>query len=68
MLSNEEKLEMLTDAYSPHRKKMFVKTKDLNTISSHSLDDYIKFLKGIQKVFGPFKNSKEKSITGQNKI
>ncbi len=68
MLSNEEKKEMIEDAYSPYRKKMFAKARDINVKCSHSLDEYIKFLTGIQKVFGPFSVNREKSVTGKNRI
>jgi hypothetical protein len=68
MLSDEEKMEMLKDAYNPERKINIAKCRDINFPSSRSLDEYIKFLTGIQKVFGPFKISREKSVTGKNKI
>lgn len=68
MLSNEEKKEMLEDAHSPIRKKMFAKSRGINVNSSNSLDEYIKFLTDIQKVFGCFSINKEKSITRKNKI
>ena len=68
MLSDEEKKEMLEDAYSLVRKERFAKARDINVKCSYSIDEYIKFLSGIQKVFGPFVVNKEKSVTEKNKL
>ena len=68
MLSEDEKREMLEDAQNPLRKEMFARSRDINVKSGHSLDEYIRFLNGIQKVFGSFKIRREKSVTGNNKL
>ena len=68
MLSNEEKKEMLFDAHNPARKEMFAKARRAGVNSLHSPDEYIKFLRGIQKVFGPFKYGRGKSTTCKNLI
>lgn len=68
MLSAEEKKELIADARNMHRRKAFARCKDVNVNKSNSLDIYIRFLAGIQKVFGPFKIRKEKSVTGNNKM
>ncbi len=68
MLSKQEKRELLADARSGRRRKMFTKANKIHYSAGPSLDDYIKFLTGIQKVFGPFQVDKKPSITGKTKL
>lgn len=68
MLSREEKKEFLKDGRSLKRRKEFSVAKKLYQNSLASLDEYIKFLMDIQKVFSPFVNSDKKTITTFNKL
>ena len=67
MLSDEEKREMLEGAQSASRRKnfRFGREKDF---APYSLDEYILFLNSEQKIFGPFKISKQPTITKFNKL
>lgn len=67
-LSEEEKRELLEDAQSGERREAFRKAKEMNYKGSRSLDDYIQFLDGIQKVFGPFPAKNKITITQFNKL
>ena len=67
MLSDEEKREMLKDVKSKTRREhfRFARKKDF---PPYSLDEYILFLNSVQKIFGPFKISKQPTITKFNKL
>ena len=67
-LSEVEKRELLEDAKSIERRDAFRKIRGMNYRGSRSLDDYIKFLDGIQKVFGPFPLKRKITITKFNKL
>ena len=67
MLSPTEKREMLEDASSASRRRNFREGQraGLEFDRSHdgrSLDSYIQFLQDVQKIFGPFKISRRKTI------
>lgn len=64
MLSEEEKKEMLEDGLDQVRKKDFAFSKNLE--QSMTFDEYIGFLDGLQKVFGPFEISKKITETKLN--
>ena len=53
-LSEEEKRELLEDGRSIVRRDAFRKIKAGKYKSSRSLDDFINYLMGIQKIFGEF--------------
>lgn len=65
MLSKEEKREMLADGKNLSRRKDFRKVC-INK-NNRSLDDYIKFLMSIQKIF-PYKPKFTHTITKLNKL
>ena len=67
-LSDEEKKELLEDGRSAERRSAFRKIKQITTQGSRSLDDYIQYLKGIQKIFGEFPLSRKISVTRFNKL
>ena len=67
MLSKEEKKEMLEDARDQKRKINFRQGKKYAS-NSISFDEYISFLDGVQKIFGPFKLSRKPTITKFNKL
>ena len=54
MLTKKEKEEMLADGFSLKRREDFSQFKKINSKESLSLDDYIRFLTSIQKVFSSF--------------
>ena len=65
MLNKEEKKEMLADAKSLKRKKSFRQAGTFK--DTLSLDDYIKFLMSIQKLF-PYKPKSNHTKTRLNKL
>jgi hypothetical protein len=68
MLSEQEKREMLEDARSKERRDNFRFAKDKIKEVPLSLDEYIKFLNDIQKIFGPFPISYKPTPTKFNKL
>ena len=66
MLSDEEKKEMLEDGLSPSRRKDFRLCNELKP--NITLDDYVKFLDDVQKVFGQFKISQKITRCDLNKL
>jgi len=67
MLSKEEKREMVKDAKSKHRKRLFQIGRE-NKTSKTSFDEYISFLDSVQKIFSPFKISTSPTLTKFNKL
>ena len=67
MLSKEEKREMLQDALSASRRASFRKGKSTKD-EPLSLDEYISFLDGVQKVFSSFKVSSRQTVTRKNRL
>lgn len=66
MLTEEFKKEILEDGLSKERMLDF---RQANNISIHlSLDDYLNFLRGVQKIFGPFPVSDKFTKTELNKL
>ena len=66
MLSEEYKKEMLKDGLSKERMLDF---RQANGMDTHlSLDDYLSFLRGLQKIFGPFPVSNKPTKTELNKL
>ncbi len=68
MLSEQEKREMLQDARSKERRDSFRFAKDKIKEKPLTLDEYIKFLNDIQKIFGPFPISRKPTPTKFNKL
>jgi hypothetical protein len=68
MLSSEEKIEMLADAHNIRRRELFARVRQAHGSSVHGMDDYISFLMGIQKVFGPFPIDRTPSVSGETKL
>jgi len=68
MLSPEEKKEMLEDAKSVKRRNDFRIARQYDTERPFTFSEYISFLNGVQKVFGPFKISKKPTITKFNRL
>ena len=68
MLSRKEKEELLEDGYSVRRRKEFAEGKRISRGDPRSLDEYIRFLMDIQKVFSPFTYSRKETITRLNKL
>lgn len=66
MLSEEFKKEMLEDGLSKERMLDFRKANEINM--PMSLDDYLNFLRGVQKIFGPFPVSQKITKTENNKL
>ncbi len=66
MLSDEEKNEFLEDGLSSSRRKDFRACNDLKP--NILLDEYIKFLDDIQKVFGQFKISQKITTCHLNQL
>ena len=66
MLDEQFKKEMLEDGLSKERMLDFRKVNNI-TIPM-SLDDYLNFLRGLQKIFGPFPVSKKFTKTENNKL
>lgn len=67
MLSDEEKKEMLEDARSIARRDDFRMTRNVFD-QPISLDEYISYLEGIQKVFGPFPISHKPTVATNNRL
>ena len=68
MLSNKEKEELLEDARSLKRRKEFAYSKKMGRKDSRSLDEFIRFLMSIQRVFSPFVISRKETTTRLNKL
>ncbi len=68
MLSEQEKREMIEDARSKKRRDDFRVAKIKFPPRQLSLDEYIRFLDSVQKIFGPFKLSRESTPTRFNKL
>lgn len=66
MLTEEEKQEMLEDAMSTKRRDDFRYSS--NIPSNLTFDEYLKFLDGLQKIFGPFPVSQKITKTEYNKL
>ena len=67
MLSDEEKKEMLEDGLNLSRRDHF-RMLNAEFKKNASIDEYIKFLDDIQKVFGQFKISEKFTKTDLNKL
>ncbi len=69
MLSLKEKKEMLRDGLSKRRRQEFRKDRTLTLQEPiQTLDEYIKFLMDIQKIFSPFVPLRKKTETKFNKL
>ena len=66
MLDEQFKREMLEDGLSKERMLDFRKLNKDSICTS--LDDYLSFLRGLQKIFGPFPVSKKFTKTELNKL
>lgn len=66
MLDDIEKQEMLEDAMSTKRRDDFRFSSDIPV--NLSFDEYLKFLDGLQKIFGPFPVSRKITKTEYNKL
>lgn len=66
MMNEKDKKEMLEDGLSKER--MFDFRRSNNIITHLSLDDYLSFLRGVQKIFGPFPISDKFTKTKLNKL
>lgn len=67
MLSAEEKREMLEDAHSRERRVHFSHARQSKNVLG-DLDDFLRFMKGIQSVFPPAEISRKKTLTKFNKL
>ena len=67
MLSKEEKQEMLRDAKSKRRREFFRIARKKKTAKA-SFDEYLSFLKSVQKIFSPFKIPTNPTLTKFNKL
>lgn len=68
MLSREEKEELLRDARSPKRRTEFAQSRKVGLEGSRSLDEFIRFLTAVQKIFSPFMVSKKVTAAQFNKL
>jgi len=68
MLSKKDKKEIIKDGCSQARRRHFAKAKLISQDKGLTLDEYIRFLDGIQAVFPTACSSKEKPITTNNKL
>ena len=69
MLTRIEKKEMRQDALSEQRRADFQKADRLLRLApSRGVDEYIRFLMDVQKVFSPFVPSRQKTKTEFNKL
>ncbi len=66
MLNKEEKKEILADGHSLSRRIRFAKIKGKRT--EYSLDDFLCFLKGFQKIFSSLASPTKRPITKYNKL
>lgn len=66
MLDEKSKKEMLEDGLSKERMLDFRQASYITT--PVSLDNYLSFLRGIQKIFGPFEVSKKITKTEKNML
>jgi len=67
MLSPEEKREMLEDARSSRRRRDF-EQGHAKRPARISMDEYLSFLDNVQKIFSPFKISRDPTIAVCNKL
>ena len=67
MLSKEEKREMIRDAKSKHRKRLFQIGRE-RKMPKVSFDEYLSFLDSVQKIFSPFKISNNPTLAKFNKL
>ncbi|MEA1928057.1 MAG: hypothetical protein U9N73_07600 [Candidatus Auribacterota bacterium] len=67
-MTEEEKAEMLADGNSIKRRKNFAAGEDLKSGKITTLDEYIRFLTEIQKIFPPPPVRRRKTITKFNKL
>ena len=65
-MDEKSKKEMLEDGLSKERMLDFRRANNI-TIPT-SLDDYLNFLRGLQKIFGPFPVSQKITKTDLNKL
>ena len=65
-MDEKSKKEMLEDGLSKERMLDFRQANNI-TIPM-SLDDYLNFLRGLQKIFGPFPVSQKITKTENNKL
>ena len=65
-MDEKDKKEMLEDGLSRERMLDFRKANNITT--PMSLDDYLSFLRGVQKIFGPFPISQKITKTENNKL
>ena len=71
MLSEQEKKEMLEDGRSLSRRQQFAQARKAMAKlerEKQTLDEFIEFLMGIQRLFSPFVCSREKPTTFSNKL
>ena len=66
MLDEQFKKEMLEDGLSKERMLDFRQANDIPI--PMSLDDYLNFLRGLQKIFVPFPVSEKFTKTENNKL
>ena len=65
-MDEKSKKEMLEDGLSKERMLNFRQANNITT--PMSLDDYLNFLRGLQKIFGPFPVSQKITKTELNKL
>ena len=65
-MDEKSKKEMLEDGLSKERMLDFRQANNITT--PMSLDDYLNFLRGLQKIFGPFPVSQKITKTELNKL
>ena len=65
-MDEKSKKEMLEDGLSKERMLNFRQANNITT--PMSLDDYLNFLRGLQKIFGPFPVSQKMTKTELNKL
>ena len=68
MLTKRQKQEMLQDAASLSRRKDFAKGKTEDPLFSCSLDEFIKFVDSIQRVFPIDLPQDKPTITTKNRL
>ena len=66
MMDEKSKKEMLEDGLSKERMLDFRQSNNITV--PMSLDDYLNFLRGLQKIFGPFPVSQKITKTESNKL
>lgn len=68
MLNRKDKEEFIRDGHSINRRRYFAEAKNLRHRASAPLDEYIRFLMGIQSLFSVFSNIRKKTVTRLNKL